>query len=410
MTPTVIIVAIALVAAGGLIAYIGDTIGKRLGRRRATLFGLRPRWTAILVSTTTGVLIALMSLGILLTFSGRVREALTRYDALKSDIDQAQKDLSAAKQAVAAARQSAVRAREQRDDALSARREAEGALAKTENELGAATENLSEREGQLRSAEGELKRKRIELSASQAAASSLAYGVKYELFDSRPVTFPRGDELARTTLTAGLSKAEIRSALEKLKLAADQAAKAGGARAYEELDPESRVVVFAAEEDANSTEGKRVLTPNHAARDAYYNKAADEIAAALKTADRLVVRVVSVGAAVQGRPVLVVFAGDAVQRVFRADETIVKAQISAALSYDDIVGELQELGADLRNAALERGMIPPPGGRFGSLRPSQIDRLVHQIQGSRTTVTVAVRAARDLLNTDELEVRFEVVS
>ncbi|HQK95974.1 MAG TPA: DUF3084 domain-containing protein, partial [Armatimonadota bacterium] len=126
MTPTVIIVAIALVAAGGLIAYIGDTIGKRLGRRRATLFGLRPRWTAILVSTTTGVLIALMSLGILLTFSGRVREALTRYDALKSDIDQAQKDLSAAKQAVAAARQSAVRAREQRDDALSARREAEG--------------------------------------------------------------------------------------------------------------------------------------------------------------------------------------------------------------------------------------------------------------------------------------------
>jgi len=55
-------------------------------------------------------------------------------------------------------------------------------------------------------------------------------------------------------------------------------------------------------------------------------------------------------------------------------------------------------------------MIPPPGGRFGSLRPSQIDRLVHEIQGSRTTVTVAVRAARDLLNTDELEVRFEVLS
>jgi len=410
MTPTVLIVAIALVAAGGLIAYIGDTIGKRLGRRRATLFGLRPRWTAILVSTTTGVLIALMSLGILLTFSGRVREALTRYDALKDDIDQAQEDLTTAQQAVSAARRSAQRARAQRDDALSARREAEGALTTTESELGAATQSLGEREGQLRTAEGELTRKRVELSASQAAASSLAYGVKYELFDSRPVTFPRGDELARTTLAAGISKAEIRSALEKLKLAADQAAKSGGAGAYDELDPESRVVVFAAEEDANSTEGKRVLTPNPVARDAYYSKAADEIATALKSSSRLVVRVVSVGAAVRDRPVLVVFAGDAVQRVFRADETIARAQISAALSYDDIVGELQELGADLRSVALERGMFPPPGGRFGSLRPSQIDRLVHEIQGSRTTVTVAVRAARDLLNTDELEVRFEVLS
>src|SRR5438552_18659143 len=46
------------VCMGGIIAYNGDVIGRRYGKRRVTMFGLRPKYTAILVTSVTGVLIS----------------------------------------------------------------------------------------------------------------------------------------------------------------------------------------------------------------------------------------------------------------------------------------------------------------------------------------------------------------
>jgi len=47
-----------LLALCGFIAYIGDLLGRRLGKKRLSVFGLRPKHTAILLTVVTGVLIA----------------------------------------------------------------------------------------------------------------------------------------------------------------------------------------------------------------------------------------------------------------------------------------------------------------------------------------------------------------
>lgn len=47
-----------LLALCGFIAYIGDLLGRRLGKKRLSVFGLRPKHTAILLTIVTGVLIA----------------------------------------------------------------------------------------------------------------------------------------------------------------------------------------------------------------------------------------------------------------------------------------------------------------------------------------------------------------
>jgi len=52
------IVILLLLALCGFIAYIGDLLGRRLGKKRLTIFGLRPKHTAILLTVVTGVLIA----------------------------------------------------------------------------------------------------------------------------------------------------------------------------------------------------------------------------------------------------------------------------------------------------------------------------------------------------------------
>jgi uncharacterized protein (DUF3084 family) len=71
-----------LVVMCGFIAYSGDLLGRRLGKRRLTLWGLRPRHTAIVVTVFTGMLIAGLSLAALIGFSAGVRRAVVHGEAL----------------------------------------------------------------------------------------------------------------------------------------------------------------------------------------------------------------------------------------------------------------------------------------------------------------------------------------
>jgi uncharacterized protein (DUF3084 family) len=61
---------------GGAIAYIGDKLGSKIGKRKIMLFGLRPKHTSILVTILTGISIAAITLGVMAVLSEHVRIAL----------------------------------------------------------------------------------------------------------------------------------------------------------------------------------------------------------------------------------------------------------------------------------------------------------------------------------------------
>lgn len=67
---------IVLSVMGGIIAYLGDKIGSRVGKRKIKLFGLRPKYTSILVTILTGISIAVITLGVMSILSENVRIAL----------------------------------------------------------------------------------------------------------------------------------------------------------------------------------------------------------------------------------------------------------------------------------------------------------------------------------------------
>ncbi|NLM18129.1 MAG: DUF3084 domain-containing protein [Candidatus Riflebacteria bacterium] len=75
-----ILLAIIISAA---IAYLGDVIGSVIGKKRLTVFGLRPRKTAMVVAIVTGILITLLTLGVSALLSEEVRTALFYMDDLK---------------------------------------------------------------------------------------------------------------------------------------------------------------------------------------------------------------------------------------------------------------------------------------------------------------------------------------
>ena len=80
---------------GGLIAYMGDKLGTKVGKRRMSLFGLRPKHTSIIVTIVTGLLVAAATVGVLTITSDSVRTALFGMDKLKAEMA----DLSSAVEA-----------------------------------------------------------------------------------------------------------------------------------------------------------------------------------------------------------------------------------------------------------------------------------------------------------------------
>ncbi len=77
MEPGVLLVPV-LVALSGAIALVGNAVGRGIGRRRLSLFGLRPRYTAQIVTVVTGMLITILTLVVVLLLSREARVALFR--------------------------------------------------------------------------------------------------------------------------------------------------------------------------------------------------------------------------------------------------------------------------------------------------------------------------------------------
>jgi uncharacterized protein (DUF3084 family) len=77
MEPGVLLIPVLIALSGG-IALVGNAVGRGIGRRRLSLFGLRPRYTAQLITVVTGMLITLVTLVVMLLISAQARVALFR--------------------------------------------------------------------------------------------------------------------------------------------------------------------------------------------------------------------------------------------------------------------------------------------------------------------------------------------
>lgn len=85
---------VVLAVMGGIIAYLGDKIGSKVGKRKIKLFGLRPKYTSVVVTIMTGISIAVVTLGVMSVLSENVRVALFGMNKLRQQqqVLEAQRD------------------------------------------------------------------------------------------------------------------------------------------------------------------------------------------------------------------------------------------------------------------------------------------------------------------------------
>ena len=75
-----------LAIVGGLIAFIGDKLGSKIGKKRLSVFGLRPYHTSVLITVITGILIASITLVTMAVASDSARIAMFGMEKLQSDL------------------------------------------------------------------------------------------------------------------------------------------------------------------------------------------------------------------------------------------------------------------------------------------------------------------------------------
>jgi len=78
---------LVMIVTGGAIAFIGDKLGTKIGKKRLSIFGLRPRHTSMVVTVLTGGLITALSIGFMVLISQNVRTALFGMDELRQTMD-----------------------------------------------------------------------------------------------------------------------------------------------------------------------------------------------------------------------------------------------------------------------------------------------------------------------------------
>ena len=85
---------LALLVLGGVLSTLGDRLGSKVGKARLSLFNLRPRKTAVVITALTGSLISAISLGLMLLVSERLRVGLFELDQLQERLREGRQALS----------------------------------------------------------------------------------------------------------------------------------------------------------------------------------------------------------------------------------------------------------------------------------------------------------------------------
>lgn len=77
---------IILAVVGGLIAFIGDKLGSKIGKKKLSVFGLRPYYTSVLMTVITGVLIAATTIIVMAISSDSARTAMFGMERLQDEL------------------------------------------------------------------------------------------------------------------------------------------------------------------------------------------------------------------------------------------------------------------------------------------------------------------------------------
>ncbi|MDJ0797969.1 MAG: DUF3084 domain-containing protein [Calothrix sp. MO_167.B12] len=128
------ILIVAILILGGAIATAGDRIGTRVGKARLSLFKMRPKKTAVLVTILTGSLVSASTLGILFAADEGLRKGVFELDDIQKDLRKKREQLQTTTQELEATNQKLKTTSENLNTARIEKKQVAAQLEKTKRE------------------------------------------------------------------------------------------------------------------------------------------------------------------------------------------------------------------------------------------------------------------------------------
>ena len=371
---------LVLAVVGGVIAFIGDRLGTRIGKKKLTLFGLRPRHTAVVVTIFTGVCITTVTFGILAAASENVRTALFGMDRLNAMIA----DTRAALDETASALTSAEDAKQQADAELAKSEEEIAGLRSEQDDLRAESDRLSagnralmmEKEG-LISLNGRLSGENAKLLTDIDEL-----GVRANVLREGNIVYQAGEIIASGTIPAGLTRDEVERGLEGIA-------------------------------QLGTRNASTRLGENHTDQDIWiygpqYESAVQTI---MNSPVNMVVRIVAAGNLVRGDEIRATIELYPNRIIYRGGE-LIAARVCAPegqgpAAEEAVVSFLRDVNA----AASAKGILPDPiRGTVGVIEGAEFYGLVQELMAHTGNVILSAYAAADTDAMGPLRLRFKVES
>ena len=215
-----------LVIMGGAIAFLGDKLGSKIGKKRLTIFGLRPHYTSILMTIITGVAVAGATMGILMISSTSVRTALFGMEKIRTEIATLNKDktdilreLDVQKVKVADLDKQIKQSSVDLAVATKQKEEAQLQVAELESSYREAEEKLSQAQGQVDKLQASRDKLKGEVSSLETATQKLRENMA--AMREGDVVFRSGEILYANVLKAGLSTEENQKQMDVFLAAAN---------------------------------------------------------------------------------------------------------------------------------------------------------------------------------------------
>jgi uncharacterized protein (DUF3084 family) len=150
-----LIVILAVLILGGLIATIGDRIGSKVGKARLSLFKLRPKQTATIVTIVTGTLISASTFGILFLSSRQFRDMLTQFDKIRDELKDRTRQLGRTVEDLKKTNEEKTQVEDELNKTRNERKLAESQLKRINQSLKASVEKQRQTDAQLQRTEAQ---------------------------------------------------------------------------------------------------------------------------------------------------------------------------------------------------------------------------------------------------------------
>ena len=375
-----------LMLMGGLIAFLGDKIGSKVGKKRMTLFGLRPKYTSIIVTIISGVLISFLTVAVLAVVNENVRVALFGLSKLQAQMANLNQEIIVKNKEL-----------DEGKKQLEARnKEYEGVTKKSEKTV-----------KELERVESQRAYVQSELFSVQNAYQEAQAGIRQSAEEIEQL------EKTKEELSGNITKLNS----EKEALLGNIAAIRAGqlltdAVVDENMSKEqSEQVLGSILNDINNLLKERM---NVSDKDVYlvrmpkiaFDKAVDQVAGA---SNKKLVRVVAAGNLILGEPAIVEFDVHDNNLVFHANETIMTAKM---LNYKGLKrpdAQVLSMLNELNHLAKDKGILPDPiTGKVGQLEGQELLSVIEKVKGYNSKCVLVIKAKKDIYSDGPLLIDIEV--